>query len=456
MDFRKTIKGKLLGLPVLVKVMGITVGLAVFLWLAQVWQIQHSYYPLEEREVEEDTSFLAQSLGAGASLLLRHGNPAELQQLLDEGTRGSLAPFTTVRQVTVMDTNGQVLARTSPSRAQDTTSRVIERSAPLAGGQGGTLSVVLKDDHADYEVNWHKRRIALTTAIVTLVSLVVTWWIMGLVTRPLLELGQTVRQVKAGNYQARASVRAMDEIGELATAFNEMAVALQAKDALNRRLVKRLLVAGEEERKHVAHELNEQTGQALCSLVAGLSAMEGGANQERLPELRALASQTLGEVHNLSLALRPSALEELGLAAALQTLCHGLAQPYGVRVICVVHGLDNPARLPADLEVTLFRIAEEATAAALRNHPASTVELRIERKEASVITVIKYDGGGTAVSDSQAQSSRPDDLDLLAIEERARLLNGSLRVESHARGGTSLFIEIPLNTVGQPETEMHS
>ncbi len=451
MGYRETIKSRLLGLPILAKVMGIAVGLAGFLCLAQVWEIGYLYLPMEEREVEADTSFLARSLAAGASPILRDGTHAELQELLEEGARVSPAPNTSVRQVVVADSDGQVLARTSPPPVRDAKERVVERSAPLAARKGGTLSVTLNDGHVDYEVNWHKRRIVFTTAIIGLLGLAATWWLMGLVTHPLHELGQTVREVKAGNYQARAPVRAKDEVGELAEAFNDMTVALQAKEALNRRLLKRLLALGEEERKRVTHELNDQTVQSLCSLVAGLAAVEGGASQERLPELRALASQLVRELHDLSLGLRPSALEELGLAAALQTLCRVMAERWGVRVDCVVSGLERPARLPAEIEVSLFRVAEEAIAVAVRRGRPSPVRLIMERKRASVLATVEYDRAGPDAGDAQAQSLLHDDLDVLAIEERAKLLNGSLRIEPRPGAGASILVEIPLTVVEQPE-----
>jgi two-component system sensor histidine kinase UhpB len=248
-------------------------------------------------------------------------------------------------------------------------------------------------------------------------------------------------------------VRAKDEVGALAAAFNDMTVALQAKEAVNRRLLKRLLAVGEEERKRVTHELNGQTVQSLSSLVMGLAAVEAGADQERLPELRALASQTAHEVHDLSLGLRPSALEDLGLAAALHTLCDGLARRWDVSVDCAVSDLERSPRLPAEIEVSLFRIAEEAITAAVRHRRASSVELVMERKEDSILAIITYDCVRSDAGDGQAPSQLQDELDLLALEERAKLLNGSLRVESRPGAGTSLFIEIPLAAVGQLETE---
>jgi signal transduction histidine kinase len=127
-----------------------------------------------------------------------------------------------------------------------------------------------------------------------------------------------------------------------------------------------------------------------------------------------------------------------------------------VKVDCVVSAIEWPARLPAEIEVSLFRIAEEAITAAVRRHRASSVDLIIERKEASVLAIIEYDRVSMDAGDGHAQSEPKDDLDFLAIEERAKLLNGSLRVESHPSHGTSLFIEIPLTAFGQPETETRS
>ena len=453
METIEAIKSRLLGLPIMAKVMGIALGLAALLCLAQVLEIGYAYSPLEEEEVEADTSFLAQALAAAATHLLHGETSHELQELLDEGTRISPAPNTSVQRVQVVNNSGQVLARTSRPPVLDAKARVVERSAPLASVPGATLSVMLNDRHVDYEVNWHKRRIVLTTIIITLLGLAATWWLMGLVTSPLLELGQTVREVKAGNYQARAPVRAKDEVGELAAAFNDLTAALQAKADMNRRLLKRLLAVGEEERKRVTHELNDQTEQALFSLMLGLATVEAGASQERLLELRALASQTAQEVHDLALALRPSALEDLGLAAALRTLCYDRTKRWNVRVDCAVSALDRPPRFPAEFEVSLFRIAEDAITAAVRHRGASSVRLIMKREEAAVLATIEYDSIKSDAGDRQAPSQPQEDLDLLALEERAKLLNGSLRVELRPGAGASLFMEIPLTAVGQLETE---
>jgi signal transduction histidine kinase len=375
---------------------------------------------------------------------MRGTHTAELQRLLSEITRVVPGIGCTINTIKVLDGHGQVVAQAADTSPANPQARVLEKAAPLPDGVPGQVVVALNDSHIDFEIGWHTRHIIATTAIIGLLGLAATAWLMRLVMHPIRELVLSVRAVKAGNYQIRAPVRAMDEVGELAAAFNDMLAALAQKDAVNRQLLRKLIAAGEEERKRVARELHDQTGQALTSLIASLAALKNGEHTPKLNEVLALATQTLSEVHDLSRTLRPSVLDELGLVAAFQKLGESLTKRLGVSVDFSAIGLDGGARLPSIVEVTLYRITQEALTNAMRHGQAQSVEVMLHRQTTSVLTVIEDNGKGFDASDWRNLCLRGDHCGLLGIEERASLLGGSLRIESRPGAGTSLFVEIPL------------
>ncbi len=426
--------------PVLVKVMGVTVASTLILGGALAWQIHHAYYRLEKTEVESYSVFTARVLASAAAPLLREGKSGEVQQMLEQTARG----WPAVHLLRVRDAEGRVVAQTVPGVSK---APLEKGSAELPPDVGGSVMVMFNDDHTDFELSWHTRRILIATGIITAFGFGLTWCLMHWATRSIPELVQVARAVKAGNYQVRASIRRNDEVGELAAAFNDMLAALEQQDAINHQLLRKTIAAAEEERKRVARELHDQTGQALTSLIAGLAAMETEPSEKRAAELRRLAAETLGEVHDLSFTLRPSALEDLGLVSALRKFCQGVAQRSGVDVDCEGIGLDGKEHWPDELELALYRICQEAVTNAVRHGHPTRIEVLVQRKKDSILAVIEDNGCGFEAEDWRSQSLRQERLGLLGIEERSMLLGGSLRIDSRPGRGTSLFIEVPLPVV---------
>jgi two-component system sensor histidine kinase UhpB len=144
--------------------------------------------------------------------------------------------------------------------------------------------------------------------------------------------------------------------------------------------------------------------------------------------------------------LRPSALDDLGLLAALQKHCATFAQRFGVSVDCQAVGLNGVARLPVKIETALYRIVQESLTNAVRHGQAQSIQVLVQRKESAVLTVIEDDGCGFEARDWRVRCLADDHLGLLGIEERAALFGGTLRVESRPGSGTSLFVEIPVQS----------
>jgi two-component system, NarL family, sensor histidine kinase DevS len=205
-----------------------------------------------------------------------------------------------------------------------------------------------------------------------------------------------------------------------------------ARDSLRR------VVAGQEvERRRLARELHDETGQALTSILLGLRALEDANAGVDVDELRQLVVTTLQDVRRLAVQLRPKALDDFGLVAALERLTQTFSESSGIRVQLGASIGDQ--RLSTEVETTVYRIVQEALTNVVKHAEASEVSILLVRREGTLTTVVEDDGGG--FDPEQAGS---DSLGLEGIRERVALHDGRLTLESAPGAGTTLRVEMPL------------
>ena len=203
--------------------------------------------------------------------------------------------------------------------------------------------------------------------------------------------------------------------------------------------MRRVVAAQETERQRLARELHDETGQALTSMLLGLRTAEetkdDATRRQALASLRELASSTLQDVRRLAVELRPKALDDFGLVAALERLVEGFRERTGLDAQFQAR-LDG--RLPYDTETALYRIVQEALTNVVKHSRATTVSIVLARKGASVTAVIEDDGVGFT-PDAPAEG-----LGLVGMRERIALVGGRLTIESASGAGTTLVAEVPL------------
>jgi signal transduction histidine kinase len=209
-----------------------------------------------------------------------------------------------------------------------------------------------------------------------------------------------------------------------------------ARDALRR------VVAGQElERRRLARELHDETGQALTSILLGLRAVEEseGADETRkaTSELRELVVATLQEVRRLAVQLRPKALDDFGLAPALERLTQTFAEATELHV--ALEARLGEERLPAEVETTLYRIVQEALTNIVKHAEATNVSILLVRRNATATVVIEDDGKGF-----EPGRLRQAGVGLLGMRERVELHDGRLTVEAVPGSGTTLVAEVPV------------
>jgi signal transduction histidine kinase len=218
------------------------------------------------------------------------------------------------------------------------------------------------------------------------------------------------------------------------------AVAVDLSQRVARASLRRIVEAQELERRRLARELHDETGQALTSILLGLRTVEEAADAEEAraatTALRELVLSTLQDVRRLAVELRPKALDDFGLVPALERLTSTFAEQTGIDVHFHAHVPEG--RLSPEIETTLYRIVQEAFTNVVKHARATRVSVLLTSKDGRVSVVIEDDGIGF-----DPLASGEERLGLLGMRERVDLVGGRVELESQPGGGTTLVAEVP-------------
>jgi signal transduction histidine kinase len=270
---------------------------------------------------------------------------------------------------------------------------------------------------------------------------------------PLLARGEVIGAIAVIDQAGR---RFSDETVHLVHAFADHAglglynsglfERLNAANARLQALSRRLMEVREAEDRRLAAELHDEIGQLITALRMSLEALHASAPadvQSRAKECIALVDEALSRVRNLSLSLRPSILDDLGLAAALRWHVGREAARGGLTAHVDVVELED-VRFAPHLEVTCFRIAQEAVTNTLRHAAAREIRVRLRRRPLGVLEMsVSDDGVGFDVAAARGHARSGGSVGLLGMEERAALVSGHIEISSSPGEGTLIVAFLP-------------
>lgn len=266
-----------------------------------------------------------------------------------------------------------------------------------------------------------------------------------------------------GRHDLRLPDNEPDEIGQLADAFNQMGQHVEAEEAENRalsedlrqqsglrgQLLARLITAQEDERKRLAREIHDELGQAMGGLALQAEVLqrfispEDEPSRAQLAQMQSLITATTDSMYDMILAIRPSALDDLGLAAALRAHAERTLANTGIRFEMDAAGFDG--RLPPEMETALYRMFQESLHNVIRHASAKNVRFRLARRGGIFEGKIEDDGRGFNPNDSYLlRGDKPRGLGLLGMKERVAQFGGELEIESAYGSGSCICIRIPL------------
>jgi signal transduction histidine kinase len=347
--------------------------------------------------------------------------------------------------------------------------------APLANAPWG-LSIRQAESEALAPVFGVERNFLVAGSLTTLVALFFAWGMARSVTMPLKVLAHAAARITQGDLQTPIRSLGEDEIGSLARSLDQMRVTLKAsvdaiaegKRQLEERvrerthelqtlyqelqkqegargeLLKKLILAQEEERKRIARELHDETSQDLATFLLSAETSASGASgtlREGFLRMKAIANRALDSIHRLIYDLRPSVLDDLGLSSALRWVAENRIESLGIDLAFNVIGVER--RLEPLNEIALFRIGQEAISNIVRHAEANAVRITLEYG-ADVIR-LEVEDNGKGFQPERVLTTGEKSLGLLGMRERASLIGGHLSVVSTPESGTLVRVEIPVN-----------
>jgi PAS domain S-box-containing protein len=226
--------------------------------------------------------------------------------------------------------------------------------------------------------------------------------------------------------------------------FEHLHAGRERLQALSRRLVE----VQEIERRRLAHELHDEIGQTLTAVKINLQALQRHEDmagvESYLKDSVEVVEHALGQVRNLSLDLRPSLLDDLGLVATLRWYVDRQAQRGGFAAQLIIDLPETPD-LPPELETTCFRVVQEALTNIMRHSQAQKVCVELHQREAELVLRVCDDGVGFDVQAALENATGGSSLGLLGIQERIWQVGGQIAIQSAPGGGTDIQARLPLS-----------
>lgn len=209
-------------------------------------------------------------------------------------------------------------------------------------------------------------------------------------------------------------------------------------------LSRRLVEVQETERREIARELHDETGQALTSLKLGLRLLEKDATHPKnviahVAELRETTDNVMESLHRLAMNLRPASLDHLGLIATLKNLVDNVRQQSGLKARFRALGFSNELGIPENIETALYRIVQEALTNIIRHAKATRADIILEHRDHKLVLIIEDDGRGFGTR----ELSSPEHLGIIGMRERTEQIGGKMILESTRGIGTTIVVEVP-------------
>ena len=292
----------------------------------------------------------------------------------------------------------------------------------------------------------HYDLIALFLVVGIVISLIVNLLLLKLVLAPLNQIEAAMDDAVQGKqHPVGPSLVSDAHLDRLADALNSMQETLEGNAQRMRVLSHQIVNAQEAERQRIARQLHDEIAQTLTSVLLYLKLLEKSKTPEeakRLQNLRKLITHALSDIRQLAVELHPKILDDWGLEAALGQRVDELNADGSRQVTLQIVGC-SPERLPRDLELTLYHVAQEALNNIAHHSRAHCAQVTLKRETGCLMMEVQDDGVG--FNPDVMPLGRASGFGLASMRERLALVGGELTIESHRGSGTRVCVRAPVS-----------
>jgi signal transduction histidine kinase len=450
--------------PLNLKIIGMVAGTAILIGTLTTFQVYRAMEQESSRQLREMSRSIARELAARSQEYILLNDMFGLTRMLKDAVKN----LPDLRYAFIVSPNKEVLAHTfeggfpldilrvehdtqagvETKMLQTNEGLILDSSAPILNGDIGVVRVGVSGRGSEYAITRLIKALVFTTLGVIVLGISFSGLLTWVITRPVMTLLNATRILTEGDFSVRAPENSGDEIGQLTSAFNQMAAELEMaerdrleREGIRKELLQKTITAQEEERKRIARELHDQVAQSLASLMLELKYLEQTQERRLITEsvkrLRSTLVNELEAIHHMAVELRPSVLDDMGITTALEMYADEFMAKYGIKAELYIYGLKD-IRLESYIETSLYRIVQEALTNVARHSKADTVTVIIELINGEIRGILEDNGIGF---DMVAKTRNR--LGIYGMEERTKLLGGEFKVESEPGQGTMVTFTIP-------------
>lgn len=462
-----TSKKILLSVPLRAKILGLALGLILALSFVTISLVRQELNSNIESALREESNLVAGELSYQARDFLLINDIFGLNSTLKNMQKNR----PDIRYIFVHNHHNHVLAHTFgnlfPSEllfstipnnnGQPFTQKIITNEGSIWDTQAeifpdgdAFVRVGVKGDNLRRQLSSLTGSLIKTTGAVATVGVILSLFLSWLIAKPVMQLLSATREIRRGKYDFPLVKEADDEIGKLIKGFTEMARSLaQAekirndKEKLQKEFLQRLMAGQEGERKRIARELHDQTGQALASCMVELKLLEETKDSEKFHQgtarLKKSITQELEALHSLAMDLRPSVLDDLGLIPATEMFIKNYEHRHNITIHLNLLG-PIKERLDPCVETCTYRIIQESLTNISKYAKATEASIFLERKQSLLRGGIEDNGVGFEIESVDPSKS----MGLYGMRERIELLGGKFTLNSDREIGTMITFEIPV------------
>ena len=292
-----------------------------------------------------------------------------------------------------------------------------------------------------------KENILLLFFAISISTFVIGIALNQLVIKKLQHFVEAASRFGRGDFKRTISFKSDDEIKRLADSFNLMAKTLMEKMRVEREYLSQIIEAQENERRRISRELHDEIGQALTAIKFNLDMMDKELPQTlltvrgRLGDAKSLSNQTLTAMRQLSMDLRPTMLDELGLIPTLRWYIQNFSNRLNIDSQFQAIGFEE--KLPPQMETAFYRIVQEALNNISKHAGATRVEIFFEHADSTICASITDNGRGFDLDRVYHPESPGRGFGIIGMKERVSLLGGKIDIQSSPGRGTRIQIKVP-------------